>query len=99
MVNKPILVKADQTASSGVRYKYGRNLKVNKKNIFKIYNPKEYQLPSFDVNTQYIIAKDFNYLIYKNEYHKYVNMYKHSFQHGGITLDEIIVPLIHLEKK
>ena len=99
MVNKPILVKADQTASTGVRYKYGRNLQANKKNILKIDKPEQYKLPSFGINTQYIIAKDFNYFIYNNDYHKYVNMYKNSFQHGGITMDEIIVPLIHMRKK
>ena len=98
-VNRPALVKADQTASLGVRYKYGRNLQVKQKNILKIDKPSEYMLPSFDVNTQYIIAKDYNFFVYNNEYHKYVNMYKNSFQHGGISLDEIIVPLIHLENK
>ena len=98
-VNRPALVKADQTASLGVRYKYGRNLQVKQKNILKINKPSEYMLPSFDINTQYIIAKDYNYFVYNNEYHKYVNMYKNSFQHGGISLDEIIVPLIHLENK
>ena len=56
-------------------------------------------LPSMDVNTEYIVAKDFNYFIYTNQYHKYANLYKESFQHGGISLDEIIVPLIHLKPK
>ena len=50
----------------------------------------------FDVNTEYIIAKDNNYFVYNNDYHKYVNMYKNTFQHGGISMDEMIVPLIHL---
>jgi len=98
-VNKPATVKADNMASKGVRYKYGRNLNVDKKRAFKIKNPKDYKLPTFDVNTEYIIAKDSNYFIYSNQYHKYVNMYKKSFQHGGISMDEIIVPLIKLKVK
>ena len=52
-----------------------------------------------DVNTEYIIAKDSNFFIYTNQYHKFVNMYKDSYQHGGISLDEIIVPLIHMKPK
>ena len=56
-------------------------------------------LPSMDINTEYIIAKDFNYFIYTHQYHKFANMYKNSFQHGGVSLDEIIVPLIKLIPK
>ena len=99
IVNKPTLVKGDQQTSMGVRYKYGRNLRTNEKNVFKITNPTEFNLPSFDVSTEYIIAKDYSYFVYKNDYHKYVNMYKNTFQHGGITMDEMFVPLIHLKGK
>ena len=53
----------------------------------------------FDVNTEYIIAKDKSYFVYSNEYHKYVNIYKNTFQHGGISMDEMIVPLIKLNLK
>jgi len=98
-VDKPAAVKADNMASKGVRYKYGRNLNVDEKKAFKIKDPSNYMLPSFDVNTEYIVAKDSNYFVYSNQYHKYVNMYKNSFQHGGISMDEIIVPLIKLKGK
>ena len=98
-VDKPAPVKADNQASIGVRYKYGRNLNVDKKKSFKIKKPEEYMLPSMDINTQYIVAKDSNYFIYKNEYHKFVNLYKDSFQHGGISLEEVIVPLIKMKNK
>ena len=56
-------------------------------------------LPSMDINTEYIVAKDSNYFIYKNEYHKFVNIYKNSFQHGGVSLEEVVVPLIILKNK
>ena len=98
MINKPQLVKGDQTTSMGIRYKYGRNLRVDNKHVLKIKNPLDYNLPMFDVNTEYIIAKDNSYFVYSNDYHKYVNIYKNTFQHGGISMDEMIVPLIHLEK-
>jgi len=98
-VDKPAPVKADNQASSGIRYKYGRNLNVDEKKSFKIKNPEEFMLPSMDINTEYIVARESNYFIYKNEYHKFVNIYKNSFQHGGVSLEEIIVPLITLKNK
>ena len=53
----------------------------------------------FDINTEYIIAKDNTFFVYNNDYHKFVSMYKNTFQHGGISMDEMIVPLISLNKK
>ena len=99
IVSKPSKVKADSTVSQGVRYKYGRNLNVNQKDVFKIENPEKYLLPSFDVNTQYIIAKENKFFVYHNQFNKYANLLKNSFQHGGISLDEMFVPLIHLKSK
>ena len=99
MVSKPSKVKADSTVSQGVRYKYGRNLNVNQKDVLKINNPEQYMLPSFDVNTQYIFAKENKFFVYHNNYNKYANLLKNSFQHGGISLEEMFVPLIHLKSK
>ena len=100
MVSKPSKVKADSTASLGVRYKYGRNLNVSDdKDVLKIDNPNDYFLPKFDVTTQYIIAKNNKFFVYSNQFNKYSNILKDSFQHGGISLEEMIVPLIHLSNK
>ena len=99
IVSKPSKVKADNTVSQGVRYKYGRNLNINQKDVFKIEDPEKYLLPSFDVNTQYIIAKENKFFVYHNQFNKYANLLKNSFQHGGISLDEMFVPLIHLKSK
>tara|TARA_B110001454_G_scaffold218832_1_gene248157 strand:+ start:2893 stop:4440 length:1548 start_codon:yes stop_codon:yes gene_type:complete len=99
MVSKAVKVKADSSASSGIRYKYGRNLNFSDKDVLKIKNPEDYGLPSFDVNTEYIISSDNKYFVYSNQFHKYSNLLKNSFQHGGISLDEVLVPLIHLKNK
>ena len=100
IVSKPSKVKADSTASLGVRYKYGRNLNVSDdKDVLKIDNPNDYFLPKFDVTTQYIIAKNNKFFVYSNQFNKYSNILKDSFQHGGISLEEMIVPLIHLSNK
>jgi len=98
-VSRPLMVKGDKTTSQGIRYKYGRNLRVDTKYTMKIDNPEEYNLPKFDINTEYVIAKDKGYFVYSNEYHKYVNIYRDTFQHGGISMDEMIVPLIKLNPK
>ena len=98
-VKKPVVIRADHLASLGLRYKHGRNLNVNEQNVLKIKNPIDYKLPSFDVNTEYVISKNNNFFVYKNDYHKYVNMFKNTFQHGGITMDEMIVPVAHLKSK
>ena len=98
-INKPQLIKGDQSTSQGVRYKYGRNLRFEGKNTFKIDRPLDYNLPMFDINTEYIIATDNTFFVYNNDYHKFVSMYKNTFQHGGISMDEMIVPLISLNKK
>ena len=99
LVNKPATVKADSTVSSGTRYKYGRNLNIKSKHVLKIDNPENYMLPKFDINTEYLIAEERSFFVYQNQYHKYINMYKNSFQHGGISLDEVIVPLVILKNK
>ena len=99
MVTKPSKVKADSTVSQGVRYKYGRNLNVNEKDVFKIKNPEKYKLPTFDVNTEYIFAKENKFFVYYNQYNKYTHLLNNSFQHGGISLEEMFVPLISLKPK
>jgi len=92
-VNKPIRIKGDRTTSTGIRYKHGKNLNLNLKHGLKIDNPSEYCLPSSTQSTSYLIAKDDIFFLYSNNYNKFVRKFKNSFQHGGISIDEIIVPV------
>ncbi len=87
-------VGADRETSSGVRYKYGRNLNSSEKNALVIKSPADYRLPEFGHQTNYLIAKDDIYFLYPTQYHRYNAMYKESFQHGGISLEELLVPVI-----
>ncbi len=87
-------VGADRETSSGVRYKYGRNLNSKDKNALVIKSPADYRLPEFGHQTNYLIAKDDVYFLYPTQYHRYNAMYKESFQHGGISLEELLVPVI-----
>ena len=92
-------VIGDRETSTNLRYKYGRSLKAERKNAIYIKNPSEYKLPRFGINTTYIIAKEDYYFIYPTNYYKYLNYYKDSFQHGGVSLEEVILPIIKLEPK
>ena len=92
-VHNDVMVSADRTASSGVRYKYGRNINTNAKNAMIIREPKDYRLPEFGPQPTYIIAKNDNYFVYPNEAHKYQGKFNNSFQHGGISMEEMIVPV------
>ncbi len=89
-------VVGDREASTALRYKYGRNLKVNAKHALTIKNPADYKLPARSVNTSYIIAKEDFYFVYPTNYHHYLSHYKDTFQHGGMSMDEMIMPVIEM---
>jgi DNA-binding response OmpR family regulator len=92
-------VLGDRETSTNLRYKYGRNLKVDKKYAIHIQNPLDYKLPRRNFNVNYIISKEDYYFVYPTNYHKYLAYYKNSFQHGGISLEEMILPVIKLQPK
>lgn len=92
-------VLGDREASKNLRFKFGRNLKVEDKHALYIKNPEEYKLPKRGVIISYIIAKEDYYFVYPTDYHKYLSYYKDSFQHGGISMEEMILPVITMESK
>ncbi|HKB85816.1 MAG TPA: response regulator [Ignavibacteriaceae bacterium] len=92
-------VLGDREASTNLRFKYGRNLKVDEKNAIFIKNPQDYRLPKRGVTINYIIAKEDYYFVYPTDYHKYLTYYKDTFQHGGISMEEMILPVITMEPK
>lgn len=85
-------VKADRNAASNLRYKYGKNLVVDKRQAFIVKNPGDARLPNEGLNKNYIIAKEDYYFVYPTNYHEYERQFRGSFQHGGITLEELIIP-------
>lgn len=92
-------VLGDREASSNLRFKYGRNLKVDDKHAVYIKNALDYRLPKRGVTINYIIAKEDYYFVYPTDYHKYLTHYKDTFQHGGISMDEMLLPVIIMEPK
>jgi CheY-like chemotaxis protein len=92
-------VLGDREASTNLRFKYGRNLKVDDKHAVFVKNSLEYKLPKRGVTINYIIAKEDYYFVYPTDYHKFLTHYKDTFQHGGISMEEMILPIITMEPK
>jgi len=98
-VQKGIMIAADKEASSGVRYKYGRNLNSKDKNALVIKDPRKYRLPIIGQQSSYLIAKGDTYFLYPTQLHQYQSIYKDSFQHGGISMEEMLIPVATLKGK
>ena len=98
-VTKGTKVLGDRETSTGLRYKYGRSLKCDDKDAFLLKNPEDWNLPSQAINTNFIFAKNEYFFLYPTNYNKYLNIYKDSFQHGGISLEEMILPVLTLKAK
>ena len=89
----------DRETSTNLRYKYGRNVKADTKHAMYIRNPEEYKLPRRGVTVNYVIAKEDYYFVYPTEYNKYLSYYRDSFQHGGMSLEELILPVITMKSR
>lgn len=91
-VKKPSKIIGDRNTNTNLRYKQGKNLSYQEKDVFVIKNPHDAQLPKLNVSTVYTFAKDDIYFVYPNNYNHFVNYFNGTFQHGGISLEEMIVP-------
>ncbi len=92
-------VLGDREASTNLRYKFGRNLKCDEKTAIMVRNPMDFKLPKRGVAVNYILAKEDYYFVYPTDYHKYLNQYRDSFQHGGASMEEMILPVVKLEPR
>lgn len=98
-VNNPVKVIGDRETSTNLRYKLGRNLNYKVRQVFEVTNPREAFLPSRNVSTSYIFALNNDFFVYPNNYNYYANYYNNTFQHGGISLEEMIIPVVTLSPK
>lgn len=97
--SKPVKIIGDRNTNTNLRYKLGKNLNYNAKEVFVIKEPHKAQLPAPNLSTSYVFATGNSFFAYPNNYNYYVSYYKDTFQHGGISLEEMIVPLITLKAR
>ncbi len=95
-VKTPVKVIGDKQTTTNLRYKHGRNLNYDPKEVLAFRDPKEIGLPSPTINSSYIFGGEDVFLCYPNNYNHYVNYYKNTFQHGGVSLEEMIVPVVQM---
>jgi len=98
-VKTPYKVVGDKQTTTNLRYKHGRNLAYEAKEVLSFRDPREAGLPVPTVNSSFIFAREDGYLCYPNNYNYYVNYYRNTFQHGGVSLEEMIVPVIKMQSK
>ncbi|GAA4824945.1 bifunctional response regulator/alkaline phosphatase family protein [Algivirga pacifica] len=98
-VKRPHKIIGDRNTNTNLRYKQGKNLSYDRKNVLQVLKPEEYHLPKVNVSTSYAFATEDYFFAYPNNYNHYVKYYKDTFQHGGISLEEVIVPFAVLKGK
>ena len=98
-VSKAVKIIGDRNTNTNLRYKLGKNLNYNAKELFVIKDPLKAQLPAPNISTSYVFATGDSFFAYPNNYNYYVLYYKDTFQHGGISMEEMLVPLVTLTPK
>ena len=92
--DRPIKIIGDRNTNTNLRYKLGKNLNYNPKEVYEIKDPRKAHLPAPNISTTYVFATGDSFFAYPNNYNYYVSYYKDTFQHGGISMEEMLVPLI-----
>lgn len=98
-VKNPSKVIGDKNTSLNLRYKTGRSLSYEDKDVLAFKEPKDILLPSINMSSSFIFAKSDLFFAYPNNYNHYVGYYRNTYQHGGVSLEEMIVPFIILNPK
>jgi DNA-binding response OmpR family regulator len=98
-VKSPTKVIGPKSTNSNMRYKVSKNLSFNKKDVLEANQPEKLMLPKSHLSSSYIFAKENNFFVYPNNYHHFANLYNDTFQHGGISMEEMLIPYVFLSPK
>ena len=98
-VKSPTKIMGPKQTNSNMRYKVSKNLSYNKKHVMESLNPHEIMLPKNNLSSSYVFAKENNFFVYPNNYHQFATLYNDTFQHGGISLEEMLIPYVFLRSK
>jgi DNA-binding response OmpR family regulator len=96
---RPFKIIGDRNTNTNLRYKHGKNLGFNEKDVYVVRKPERVFLPKENISTAYVFAIEDYFFAYPNNFNYYVNYYKDTFQHGGISLEEVIIPFVTLTPK
>ena len=96
---KPVKIIGDRNTNTNLRYKLGKNLSYDSKDLFVIKTPQKAFLPAPNLSTSYVFATGDSFFAYPNNYNYYVSFYRDTFQHGGISMEEMIIPIVTLTGK
>jgi hypothetical protein len=97
--NNPVKIVGDRNTNTNLRYKLGKNLAYDSKDLFVIKEPHKAMLPAPNLSTSYVFATGDDFFAYPNNYNYYVSYYRNTFQHGGISMEEMLIPIITLKGK
>jgi hypothetical protein len=97
--NDPVKVIGDRNTNTNLRYKTGKSLNYNPKDVFEVRNPHDAYLPRINVSSGFIFCRNSGFFAYPNNYNYYVNYYKNTFQHGGISIEEMLIPYVTLKAR
>lgn len=98
-VEKAIKVIGDRQTNTNLRYKIGKALNYSDREVFAVRKPEEYYLPKIDPSSTYIFACEHDFFCYPNNFNYHANHYRSTFQHGGISMEEMLIPFVHLKAK
>jgi hypothetical protein len=98
-VQNPVKIIGDKMTTTNLRYKSGKTLNYQKREVFEVRNPEDAYLPRTNVSTAYVFCRKNDFFAYPNNYNYYVNYYRNTFQHGGISIEEMMIPFITLSPK
>ena len=98
-VDNPVRIVGEKSTNTNLRYKVGRGLSYNEKQVFVVRNPQDAFLPKQKMSSEFVFAGDSDFFVYPNNYNQFVNYYQNTFQHGGVSMAEMLIPYIELGSK